>query len=86
MPVAEHGGDAMLPRIGITRALYPEEMAPTPRKKPARKYRIVRAGRSARLCPNSHTATKNTSVCRLSNRRARADRSNLSTFYILDLF
>jgi hypothetical protein len=42
MLVAEHGGDTMLPRIGIMRALYPGETAPTPRKKRARKYRIVR--------------------------------------------
>ena len=41
MLVAEHGGDTMLPRIGIMRALYPGETAPTPRKR-ARKYRIVR--------------------------------------------
>lgn len=41
MLVAEHGGDTILPRIGIMRALYPGETAPTPRKKRARKYRIV---------------------------------------------
>jgi hypothetical protein len=41
MLVAEHGGDTMLLRIGIMRALYPGETAPTPRKR-ARKYRIVR--------------------------------------------
>jgi hypothetical protein len=28
MTVAEHGGDTMLPRIGIMRALYPGETAP----------------------------------------------------------
>jgi hypothetical protein len=36
----------MLPRIGIMRALYPGETAPTPRrkaqKKPAKRYWIVR--------------------------------------------
>jgi hypothetical protein len=42
MLVAEHGGDTMLPRIGIMRALYPGETAPTTRKKRAKKYRIVR--------------------------------------------
>ena len=31
MLVAEHGGDTMLRRIGIMRALYPGEPAPTPR-------------------------------------------------------
>ena len=41
MLVVEHGGDTMLPRIGIMRALYPAATAPTPRKR-ARKYRIVR--------------------------------------------
>jgi hypothetical protein len=42
MLVVEHGGDTMLPRIGIMRALYPREVARTPRKKRATKYRIVR--------------------------------------------
>jgi hypothetical protein len=42
MLVAEHGGDTMLPGIGIMRALYPDEPAPTPRKKRVRKYRIIR--------------------------------------------
>jgi hypothetical protein len=42
MLVAEHGGDAMLPRIGIMRALYPGDAAPRPRQKVAKKYRIVR--------------------------------------------
>jgi hypothetical protein len=42
MLVAEHGGDTMLRRTGIMRALYPGEDKPTPRKKAARKYRIVR--------------------------------------------
>jgi hypothetical protein len=41
MLVAEHGGDTMLPRIGIMRALYPDGTAPTPRKKRAKAYRIV---------------------------------------------
>jgi hypothetical protein len=41
MLVVEHGGDTMLPRIGIMRALYPGESAPSPHKKPAKKYRIV---------------------------------------------
>jgi hypothetical protein len=36
--VAEHGGDTMLPRIGMMRALYPNGLGPTQRKKPARKY------------------------------------------------
>jgi hypothetical protein len=31
----------MLPRIGIKRTPYPDETAPTPRGKRARKYRIV---------------------------------------------
>jgi hypothetical protein len=42
MLVVEHGGDTMLPRIGIMRALYPGGTAPTPRKRAAKKYRIVR--------------------------------------------
>jgi hypothetical protein len=42
MLVVEHGGDTMLPRIGIMRALYPGGTAPTPRAKRAKKYRIVR--------------------------------------------
>jgi hypothetical protein len=42
MLVVEHGGDTMLPRIGIVRALYPSEGGPTPRKKQAKKYRVVR--------------------------------------------
>ena len=40
--VVEHGGDTMLPRIGMMRALYPGERVPTPRKKKAKKYRIIR--------------------------------------------
>jgi hypothetical protein len=40
--VAEHGGDTMLPRIGIIWALYPGELAPPLRKRLAKKYRIVR--------------------------------------------
>jgi hypothetical protein len=39
MLVAEHGGDTMLPRIGIMRALYPGGMAPTPRRKRKRSRR-----------------------------------------------
>jgi len=44
MLVAEHGGDTMLPRIGMMRALYQhgEQAAPTPRKKRAKKYRLIR--------------------------------------------
>jgi hypothetical protein len=42
MLVAEHGGDTMLPRIGIMRALYPDGPVPTPRKKWAKRSRIVR--------------------------------------------
>lgn len=42
LPVAEHGGDTMLPGIGAMRALYSGETAPTPPKKRARKYRTVR--------------------------------------------
>jgi hypothetical protein len=42
MLVAEHGGDTMLPRIGIMRALYPDGAVPTPRKKWAKRSRIVR--------------------------------------------
>jgi hypothetical protein len=41
MLVAERGGDTMLPRIGIMRALYPDEPVPTPRRKTAKKYRVV---------------------------------------------
>jgi hypothetical protein len=33
MLVAEHGGDTMLPRIGIMWALYPGGTAPTPSRK-----------------------------------------------------
>jgi len=36
MLVAEHGGDMMLPRIGIMRALYPSETKPTPGRKRAK--------------------------------------------------
>jgi hypothetical protein len=36
MLVAEHGGDTMLPRIWIMRALYPGETEPMQRKKRAR--------------------------------------------------
>jgi hypothetical protein len=42
MLVAEHGGDTMLPRIGIMRALYPDDEVPRPRRKKAKKYRITR--------------------------------------------
>ena len=42
MLVAERGGPTMMARIGMMRALYPGETAPTPRKQRARKYRIVR--------------------------------------------
>jgi hypothetical protein len=44
MPVAEHGGPTMMARIGVMRALRRrvEPAAPKPRKKRARKYRIVR--------------------------------------------
>lgn len=43
MLIAEHGGDTMLPRIGIMRAVYRhDEPAPTRRRKPAKKYRVVR--------------------------------------------
>ena len=42
MLVVEQGGDTMLPRIGIMKALYPGGTAPPPRKKAAKKYRIVR--------------------------------------------
>ena len=44
MLVAEHGGPTMLARIGMMRALYrhDEPPAPTPRRKLARNYRIVR--------------------------------------------
>jgi hypothetical protein len=38
MLVVEHGGDAMLPRIGIMRASYPGGTRPTPPKKRAKKY------------------------------------------------
>jgi hypothetical protein len=41
MLVAEHGGETMLPRIGIMRALYPGGVTPTLRNKRAKKYRIV---------------------------------------------
>ena len=40
MPVATHGGDTMLPTIGIMLALYPG-WRPAPRCKRARKYRII---------------------------------------------
>jgi hypothetical protein len=42
MLVAEHGGDTHVARIGIMRALYPGDATPRPRKKVAKKYRIVR--------------------------------------------
>ena len=45
----EHCDDTMLPRIGIMRALYPGETAPTPRKKRAKKFRIVRTTSTTEL-------------------------------------
>ena len=43
MLVVEHGGDIMLPRIGIMRALRRHgQPEPTPRKKRAKKNRIIR--------------------------------------------
>ena len=41
MLVVENGGPTMMAWVGIMRALYPGERAPTPRKKWARKHRIV---------------------------------------------
>jgi hypothetical protein len=34
----EHGGDTMLPRIGMMRALYPDETVPTLRKKRPKRF------------------------------------------------
>jgi hypothetical protein len=42
MLVVEHGGDTMLPRIGIMRALNRTKPSPEPAKKRARKYKVVR--------------------------------------------
>jgi hypothetical protein len=42
MLVVEHGGDTMLPRTGIMREMYLGGAVPTPRKKRAKKHRIVR--------------------------------------------
>jgi hypothetical protein len=44
MLVAEHDGPTMMARIGIMRALYPVETVPmpTPRRKRAKKHRIIR--------------------------------------------
>ena len=42
MLVAEHGGPTMMARIGMMRALYPDEPVTGQRKKRARKCRIVR--------------------------------------------
>ena len=44
MLVAEHGGPTMMARIGVMRALHrhKDEPTPTPRRKRAKKYRIVR--------------------------------------------
>jgi hypothetical protein len=39
--VAEHGGPTMMARIGVMRALYPDEPVMGPRKKTEKKYRIV---------------------------------------------
>jgi hypothetical protein len=39
--VAMQGGPTMLARIGIMKALYPGEAIPRPRKKSAKKYRLV---------------------------------------------
>jgi hypothetical protein len=43
MLVAEYGGDTMLPRIGIMRALNRENRSPepTPRKKRVKKHKII---------------------------------------------
>ena len=49
MLVAEHGGNTMLPRIGIMRALYLGDTTPRWSKKAAKKYRIGRLMRLA--CP-----------------------------------
>jgi hypothetical protein len=40
--VAERGGDAMLPRIGIMRYRNDEPPALKPRKKAVKKYRLIR--------------------------------------------
>ena len=41
--VVEQGGDTMLPRIGIMRALYPDEKpSPAPRQNAARKYKLLK--------------------------------------------
>jgi hypothetical protein len=42
MLVAEHGGDTMVPRIGIMQALYPGDEVLTPRRKKAKKYKVIR--------------------------------------------
>jgi hypothetical protein len=42
MLVTEHGGDTMLPRIGIMKALCPGDAAMEAQKKPAKRYWIVR--------------------------------------------
>jgi hypothetical protein len=43
MLVVEHGGDTLLPRIGIMRALRRHHQPdPTPRNKRAKKHRIIR--------------------------------------------
>ena len=42
MLVAESGGPTMQARIGVMRALYRKPPAATPRRKRAKKYRIVR--------------------------------------------
>jgi hypothetical protein len=42
MLVVEYGGDTMLPRVGIMRALHPGETMQAPRRRRAKTYRIVR--------------------------------------------
>jgi hypothetical protein len=49
MLVVEHGGDTMLPRIGIMRALYPDGTEPTQRKK--REGSIGSSGNRAEVIP-----------------------------------
>jgi hypothetical protein len=40
--VGTNGGDPMLPRIGMMRALYPGKPGTTPRRKRAKVYKIIR--------------------------------------------
>ena len=68
--VVVYGGDTMLPRVGIIRALYPRETEPRPHKKRSIKFRIVRG--SSKEIPRLRAAQTGDQVRRCSGTTARA--------------